>query len=417
MRNAILLSGVLCWMCLCAPAAFAQKKAAQPQQQKQGNMPAGLKVFESPYYHVYTDINADSAREAVIRMTKMAEAYHERTAAFSGVIREKLPFYLFDTGEEYHAAGGMVGSAGVFDGRSLMAMAIKDREGHIAKPTWHVVQHEGFHQFVHAVIRGDIPTWTNEGLAEYFGEGIFTGDGFITGIIPPQRLKRIKSEIADSKYKPFPKIMFLDQKSWNAELGSDQASAGVNYDEAWSMVQFLAHGENGKYQKAFSGFMYDVGRGQPWEKAWQANVGTADGFEDKWKAYWTGQPENPTINLYAQASVAMLTSFVGRAYTQKQTFDNFEELTRTDPSAMKAAPADWLPPSLFTDGLSLAKKLTDEGDTFAITTESPKNKLPQITCTLPDGSKLVGRFAVRGLMIGKVDVEIVPVPKPAPAKK
>jgi hypothetical protein len=35
---------------------------------------------------------------------------------------------------------------------------------------WHVVQHEGFHQFVAQVIRGDMPIWANEGLAEYFGE-------------------------------------------------------------------------------------------------------------------------------------------------------------------------------------------------------------------------------------------------------
>ena len=105
-------------------------------------LPPKLKVYESPYYHVYTDIAPDSAREAVMRMTKMAETYHARTASFSGVIREKLPFYLFDTGDEYHAAGGMAGSAGVFDGRSLMAMAIKDRDGHIARPTWHIVQHE-----------------------------------------------------------------------------------------------------------------------------------------------------------------------------------------------------------------------------------------------------------------------------------
>ena len=54
------------------------------------------------------------AREAAIRMTKMAEVYHDRTQDFSGQIRTKLPFYLFKTEEEYLGAGGMRGTAGVF---------------------------------------------------------------------------------------------------------------------------------------------------------------------------------------------------------------------------------------------------------------------------------------------------------------
>ena len=53
---------------------------------------------------------------------------------------------------------------------------------HITAYTWHTVQHEGFHQFAHAVIGGDIPTWLNEGLAEYFGEALFTG-----GRVRPRR--------------------------------------------------------------------------------------------------------------------------------------------------------------------------------------------------------------------------------------
>ena len=42
---------------------------------------------------------------------------------------------------------------------------MRDQDGHVGSRTWHVVQHEGFHQFVFAVIRGEIPTWVNEGLA------------------------------------------------------------------------------------------------------------------------------------------------------------------------------------------------------------------------------------------------------------
>src|SRR6267154_384999 len=93
---------------------------------------------------------------------------------------------------------------------SLMGMVIRDpRNGRIGLETWQIVQHEGFHQFVYFVVGGDVPTWVNEGLAEYFGEGIFTGDGMVTGIIPMRRLKRVKAEIAENKFISTKEMMLM----------------------------------------------------------------------------------------------------------------------------------------------------------------------------------------------------------------
>ena len=70
--------------------------------------------------------------------------------------------------------------------------------------TWHTVQHEGFHQFAHVVIRGDLPIWVNEGLAEYFGEAVFTGDGFVSGVIPPTAMTGIRRLPATRASAPGP---------------------------------------------------------------------------------------------------------------------------------------------------------------------------------------------------------------------
>ena len=168
-----------------------------------------LKCYDTRYYTIYTDIAPEDEKEAAIRMTRMAEEYHERTKSFSGVIRTRFPFYLFKSPTDYYAAGGMPGSAGVFmydqHGGKLMAVAGKKT----SQDTWHVVQHEGFHQFAHAVIGGTMPIWLDEGLAEYFGESIFTGDGFVTGVIPPWRLSRLKTEIADKKLMALNDMMVL----------------------------------------------------------------------------------------------------------------------------------------------------------------------------------------------------------------
>ena len=378
--------------------------AARPDPKAVG---ANLTRYDSPIYIVYTDVQPDDAREAIIRMTKMAYEYHERTKSlFSGQINQQLPFYLFANPKDYAKASQMPGSAGVFTGDALMAMALRDAEGHVGIGTWHVVQHEGFHQFVYAVIRGEIPTWVNEGLAEYFGEGIFTGDGMVTGVVSNGRMKRVQREIEDGSFRGIKEMMQLSGAEWNSRLEIK------NYDQAWSMVHFLAHGDGGKYQNAFAQFLQLVGKGNPWERAWISAFGSVDGFEQKWKDYWTKMPENPTLDLYAKASVATLTSFAGRSISQQHGFDSFEEFMREDARHLKSAPADWLPPALYTEMQALAVQLEAKGAKFSLAKD--KSPLPRIVCVMEDGTRIIGTFTLNGNRIGKVNVELI---KPADAKK
>src|SRR5665213_2758385 len=207
------LSLVLCGVC---------GLAAAPTKGLVDSKPEKLRKYESPYYDIFTDVDPEQARGVVVRMTKMAEEYHDRTKdLFSGTINQKLPFYLFSNPEDYYAAGGPEGSIGVFmrgigrRGSKLMAFTSKTRGGDISADTWHTIQHEGFHQFVHYVVRGNIPVWVNEGMAEYFGEGIFTGDGMITGAIRPTRCRRLKAEIKTGYFKSLESMMRTSHFQWN----------------------------------------------------------------------------------------------------------------------------------------------------------------------------------------------------------
>jgi hypothetical protein len=310
---------------------------------------AEVEKYETDYYIMHTDLDLDAAREAAIRMTKMAEEYYERTKEFSGQINRKFPFYLYRSPQLYLRTGGIPGSSGFFDGNRLVAMAT-DRAG---RGTWHVVQHEGFHQFAHAVIGGQIPVWVNEGLAEYFGNAVFTGDGFVTGLVPPGRLKRIKQEMNENRFRPIPDMMLMTLREWNGALSI------VNYDQGWSMVHFLAHGEGGRYQAPFAEFINAIGARKPYLNAWIDIFGRDVGaFEQKWRDYWLNLPDNPTGDLYAKATTATLTSFLARAYGQKQSFDTFEEFVKSaEAGELKVHGDDWLPPSLLKDAVEQTKKI------------------------------------------------------------
>ncbi|MDB5321611.1 MAG: hypothetical protein JWN40_3242 [Phycisphaerales bacterium] len=374
-RASILIASALFLTLLTLPL-FAANRAPK-------DVPAGMEAYQSPYYDLYSDLEPERVQEALLRMTRMAEVYHDRTKEFSGVIRNKFPFYLFKSPADYYAAGGLPGSAGVFmvRGGEAKLMAIAGEKS--TNTTWHIVQHEGFHQFAHAVIGGELPPWLNEGLAEYFGEGIYTGDGMVTGVIPPNRCKRVQDEITNKRFKSIKNMMLLSHAQWNAEMD------GTNYDMAWSMAHFLAHGDNGKYQSAFSSFVRDLGRNRPWDKAWEANFGSAEGFEKKWGDWWLAQDPYVTKDLYVKAAVSTMASYIGRAATQKQTFDNLEEFTKNaKEGTIKIAQDDWLPPTLITAMLDLKDKLGKE-----IKYELGKDpKTPQVIATLPDETRLVASY-------------------------
>ncbi|MFQ5804887.1 MAG: DUF1570 domain-containing protein [Phycisphaerae bacterium] len=366
-------------------AAFVLVSAASGQ--------ARLKAYETAYYIIHSDLDRDAVREAASRITAMAEMYHQRTSGFAGKITKKLPFYLYSKPEDYHAAGGMPGTAGIYDGKQLMAIAGRETGG----ATWHIVQHEGFHQFVHAVIGGDIPIWVNEGLAEYFAQGIYPGDGYVTGVVPPQRLSRLQGWINEGRTRSIEKMMTTSYAAWNAGLSV------VNYDQAWSMVHFLAHAEGRRYQQAFNSFIKDVSRGMMWEDAWKKSFGTGTReFEDKWHKYWTEMPGNPTAHLYAKATVATLTSFYARAFSQRQIFRSFEEFREaTESGRLKHHPDDWLPPRLLQDAL---KKVGDCGEWQV----RRRSRGYELVCTMPDGTTLTGTFKIKGRRVkpGSVTVTV-----------
>jgi hypothetical protein len=372
-----------------APATASSTQAAsQPM-----TLPARMRRFDTPYYILWTDVSDEEAREADLRLTRMFEEYQRRTAGFAGQVKEKLPFYLFRREGDYNAAGGPAKSAGVFiqrrDGsKRLMALAGERAD----RGTWSVIQHEGFHQFVAASIKYELPAWANEGLAEYFGEGEWTGDGFVTGLIPEQRLRQVRVGIV-SRFKPFRALMNLSDDAWNRDLNE------ANYDEAWSMVHFLANADNGRYQGAFLQYMTAVSKGVPGVQAWEAAFGRdVDAFQGKYVQWWGALPDHPTQLGFYRVLMQTETSFLARAVILRQSFPDAQTfVTKYQPPGFVASRDLWLPPKLFTDWREAASNVgqwTFEG--------------PRLVLQLPNGGRLVGSFTVANGRVRQVAVDATP---------
>jgi hypothetical protein len=362
-------------------------------------LPSQLPVYNTRYYVIHTDLHGDELREAALRMTRMFEEYHNRTRDFSGTVGHKFPFYLFRNPQDYYAAGGIPSSAGFFDPNNDTLSAIAGEKAD--RYTWQTIQHEGFHQYAKAVIGGELPTWVNEGLAEYFGEAVFTGDGFVSGVIPPDRLVRIKKLIHSGRGTDMIKeMMLMNHAQWNQKLTLE------NYDQAWSMVQFLAHGENGKYQRAFASFMRAIGTGRQWTQAWTANFGSASGFEQRWKDYWLKLPPDPTADLYAKATVETLTSILARTWVQHQQFTDFDAFASAGKSGQfKFQGPQWLPQSLISSAFEQAQKLKQDGGAVSLLIAGAGH-LPEVQGTTKEGAKLTGHFTMRNGRPEDVSVDV-----------
>jgi hypothetical protein len=348
-----------------------------------------LRTLQTKYYVIHSDLDPQGTREAELRLTLMAEEYARRLEGLAGAVRQRLPFFLYNDLEDYYAAGGMPGSVGVFTRDRLMAAS------HPKNPDmlWPTVQHEGFHQFVLAAVGERIPIWANEGLAEYFSHGIFCGDRFLVGFVPQARLQRVRDGIREKQFKPLAEMLVLAHSEWNQELH------GGNYDQAWSMVHFLAHAEKGRYQQAFISYLRDMSRGQDAQRTWNKHFGDNNrAFQERWAEYWLALPDNPTADLYAEAVASIVTSFHARARLARQEFETIDEFfAAAKGRTLKQNTDDWLPPRLIESAAEAAPR-------FGTWSLSGKGAQRIVVLEMADGTTLEGHHKIRGSSVASIEI-------------
>ena len=359
-----------------------------------------LEEYKTKYYTIFTDLDQEGVLEAQLRMTLLFEEYLRRTKDYAGRPSTQLPFYLFSNQQQYIAASGLPGSAGVYmrSGQHPTLMALADPR--YGEGVWSTVQHEAFHQFVDQAIGGELPQWINEGLAEYFGEGIFTGERYVLGIVPVTRLRYVKNMIRNKSHLPFEDIMQLSNAKWNAAL-SNSALAQANYTLAWSFIHYVAHDPDKRYRKDFVRFLADVSDGQDWEQVWARRLGrNADKIERNWAEFWLNLPEEAALDSYIRAHMEILTNFVARGSAMGQEFRTAEEFFAAGQNGKIRQPKkQWLPPKLLMAHLKYAYALGQ----WNLRVSNGKGEL---ICHTRDGWKATGNFRFSRGRVRDVEVEV-----------
>jgi hypothetical protein len=331
-----------------------------------------------------------------------------------------MPFELYRRVGDYEAAGGTPGSGGQYSRTSGKLMAVAGAQ--LDDRTWHRVQHEAFHQFAHHTLGGEIPPWLNEGLAEYFGEAKFTGDGMLAGLVPPERQQRVVEALKQGSFVPIERLMLMTEVQWNDVLERQ------HYDQAWSLVVYLLHGEDGRYAPQFKEFLRLCSQGRGWLQAWKATFGNIDGLERGWANWWKDLPPDVTAAGYRRATARTLTSFWARAIAQGQAIGSFDEFVRLGKEGTLAFDdRQWLPPSLLKQALAEAERLRGDGGAWMIRRVEPataapgqgvsavpravREGYPELVLLMPDGTAYRGRFAAEGRRVSGVEVSVEQLPE------
>jgi hypothetical protein len=350
-----------------------------------------LRPYETPYYIIHTDLPPGGAAEAVVRMTRLSDVLRRETRGlgFTGRIDRRLPFYLFARRDDYLATGAPPESAGAFLGDRLVAAADDGR----GRAAWHVVQHEAFHQFAAATRGTEFPGWLSEGLGEYFGEALFTGDGYVTGVVPGWRRGRVKRSLAGNSFRPLDSFVLLSQDDWNA------ARVLPYYDQAWSLVQFLLHGEDGRHRERVVRYVGALAEGRELRRAWESSFGDLGDLPERWRRYWDEMPEAGTAGLQTEAAVATVTSFVARAAAGGRPVDSLESLAAAARAGrLEQAAGDWLPPSLLYQALASVP----EDATWKLERDGEGGS---VVASVAGGATFAGRYTVVDGRVGEVRVQ------------
>ncbi|QQE11037.1 DUF1570 domain-containing protein [Planctomycetota bacterium] len=227
----------------------------------------GAKWYRTDHYLIHAKLPKKRVLPIGKHLDQMFEIYEARFQGLIGEEQGPMQVYLFDREHQYInflAKHGVKAnnSGGMFvyrENLKCLAVWIGDKP---RREIFAVLQHEGFHQFVWNYIGKDLPVWMNEGLAQYFEDAVITGKKMNTGLTDVNRAKLVKRMIRERDYLSFPDIMNLDHDQWSNILGDDAERASKLYAQAWSMVYFLIHSNDGKYAAGVNSYLTKLNNGE-----------------------------------------------------------------------------------------------------------------------------------------------------------
>ena len=269
-----------------------------------------MRVVLTVHYRIHTDLDDDLADDLSKRMDAMYGEYERRFASFKTDEgeRPRLEAYLFRSQDQYlkFTDDKLKNTGGVYMPHRNLLAAFLDGQGRDGLRR--TLQHEAFHQFAFNNISTNLPVWLNEGLAQMFEEGIWTGNSFWIGQAPPRRIRQLKADMDNQKIIDFQDLLALTPEQWAANLTGDHDLGATQYNQSWAMVYFLvlSKGPDGKekYRARLLNMLRMLHDGKDGDEAFhQAFSANIRGFQDRFTEWAAGFKATDEATMIERQSV------------------------------------------------------------------------------------------------------------------
>jgi Protein of unknown function (DUF1570) len=285
---------------------------------------ADLNILDTPHYRIHTDLDHQLAEDLGRRMEAMYAQYSTRLSAFSVAGIPRFEVYIFQHHADYEQLVGdhFDNTGGIFIAhRNILAAFL---EGQGRDGLRRTLQHEAFHQFAYSAIGQNLPVWLNEGLAQIFEEGIWTGKNFIIGQVPPRRLRQLEYDLHQRRFVAFKDFLSMSDSQWQHDLG-DALVAASHYNQAWAMTHFLifATDESGqpKYRARLINMLKLLHEGQTAQDAFEHSFSdNYDGFQERFHEFTRSLQATPEA-LFMERQSVLADLLMGCAAHNKQFED------------------------------------------------------------------------------------------------
>ena len=127
---------------------------------------------------------------------------------------------------------------------------------------FNVIFHEYTHLMVNATL-GNVPTWFNEGLAEYYSTFSISDD---QKVVLGKPIGSHVYLLRDKKMLPLRTLFQVDQKS---PYYNERDKQSIFYAESWALLHYLILGKGGARANQVGAFVEALGRNVPMEEAFQ----------------------------------------------------------------------------------------------------------------------------------------------------
>ncbi|MGA0285676.1 MAG: DUF1570 domain-containing protein [Phycisphaerales bacterium] len=149
--------------------------------------------------------------------------------------------------------------------------------------TMFLTAHEGWHQYTQSIFRDPLPIWLEEGIAAYMEGHRYDSRSGEVEFIPWRNLERFGELRSRGRRGELIELDVLLDRTPQQFLSGGTNRLLTYYAQLWALVQFLVHGEDGRYRAGLECLLEDAVEGRIGRRL--ANAG---GYEGRRRAMGSG---------------------------------------------------------------------------------------------------------------------------------